>query len=68
MATPKLVELEREIESLECGEGERVETTPNDEVISVKGEGPPKPKRRKKDSLDEKVATCLRPNIIVHLY
>ena len=38
MATPKLVELEKEIESLECGEGERVETTPNDEVISIKGE------------------------------
>lgn len=68
MATPKLVELEKEIESLEHGEGERVETTPNDEVIRVKDEEPPRPKRRKKDSLDEKVATCIGPNIIVHLY
>lgn len=48
---PRLVELEREIDKLERG-GAETGFPSNEEVIS---EGPPRPKRRRQESLDDKV-------------
>ena len=50
---PKLIELEREIDKLEEGKKSGGTEVPSNE--EVKSEGPPRPKRRRQETLDDKV-------------